>query len=837
MFSMEHFMSKHKIKWITLISLVALFALVFGFALHSAIPSRKAQAISYATTSIFSEGTGADVGSAEVTEGETKANYIGFSFRDGGSVYYRRDLALKWYEAAKQESDDKDDDDKKNDGSNDDGVDKQSLTEDKLSNPAVTRYFGMRFSFQSFAFEKFSITFESAEENITKEGKSKNSLLFKVEEGALKLAVVNAESQKLEGDELDALYITLIEDVSKLTASKDYKDISVAFTEEGAVGEFKLQIKYGDELVALGENDSFTNIGGYFMEYRSSTSTTPNTPITFKADIPNATSAESEVKLIAVKELNGQSFKLNDSGLVEDTEPPALVLNEKVYAYTLGQRFSLTWEAIDVCDDSVSVTRSYYMAKLADKDEDDPSNGVYYKKPTTDDNDYKTLTTSTFFMPTSDGGDLDAEPEEYVSIRFRLNDGRTDSKGKTVEYYVYLTWYAADDSVVTSLPLKVEEGKEQEWLDCIIVNREKGGPAYVGVTANPDAEEEQYRKNEVDEEVFVPAKEAYEKAVADAAKDLSAGNGAYFYLPSLRGLIESRYTDYRNLRFSIYYYKPGVAEGGSVSSATSLRYNNLRFEIAQEGWYKFRVIASDASSNAMKMYLDGSLVTVSGDNVWDIEEIPEFSFYANYTGATIEEQDAQRIGYLDSTYDVTPFTIVATPGYETEYTLYRLDQSKLPAGESVPDYDACWKNAEDYFKRYYKNGEGALVEINKYNPDVTEEDDNWDDTDNAYDWDPDSKLSFRPQEATYYFLQIVVWDAAIGGYSKTGYQVIRVDNPIDRVVARSNWIQNNIVSVVLFSISAVLAIVIIVLFVVKPSDKKLEEVDLEKLKGKKSNKK
>ena len=85
-------------------------------------------------------------------------------------------------------------------------------------------------------------------------------------------------------------------------------------------------------------------------------------------------------------------------------------------------------------------------------------------------------------------------------------------------------------------------------------------------------------------------------------------------------------------------------------------------------------------------------------------------------------------------------------------------------------------------------------------------------------------------------MQIVVWDAAIGGYSKTGYQVIRVDNPIDRVVARSNWIQNNIVSVVLFSISAVLAIAIIVLFVVKPSDKKLEDVDLEKLKGKKGKK-
>ena len=356
-------MSKHKIKWITLISLVALFALVFGFALHSAIPSRKAQAISYATTSIFSEGTGADVGSTKVTEGDDTANYIGFTFRDGGSVYYRRDLALKWYEAAKQEEDKKDEDD-------DDGVDGQSLSEDKLSNPAVERHFAMRFSFQSFAFEKFSIAFESAEENITKEGKATNSLLFKVEDKALKFAVVNAESQKLKDEELDELYITLIEDVSELTASKD---ISVAFTGEGAVGEFLLEIKYGDELVPLGETNAFTNIGGNYLEYRSSTSTTPNMPMTFKADVPGATDKDSAVELIAMKELNGQAFKLNDSGLVEDTEAPALVLNEKVYAYTLGQRFSLTWEAIDVCDDSVSVTRTYYLAKLAEDDGDDPS--------------------------------------------------------------------------------------------------------------------------------------------------------------------------------------------------------------------------------------------------------------------------------------------------------------------------------------------------------------------------------------------------------------------------------------------------------------------------------
>ena len=65
---------------------------------------------------------------------------------------------------------------------------------------------------------------------------------------------------------------------------------------------------------------------------------------------------------------------------------------------------------------------------------------------------------------------------------------------------------------------------------------------------------------------------------------------------------------------------------------------------------------------------------------------------------------------------------------------------------------------------------------------------------------------------------------------------IEVRNPVDIIPGVSQWLQNNTVSVVLFAISGVLAVIIIVLFVVKPSDKTVEEVDLEKLKGRKVNK-
>ena len=45
--------------------------------------------------------------------------------------------------------------------------------------------------------------------------------------------------------------------------------------------------------------------------------------------------------------------------------------------------------------------------------------------------------------------------------------------------------------------------------------------------------------------------------------------------------------------------------------------------------------------------------------------------------------------------------------------------------------------------------------------------------------------------------------------------------------------KNNVLSVVLFSIAAVLAVIVVILFLIKPTDKGVEEIDLEKLKGKK----
>ncbi len=770
-------MNKVKVRFLTIVSLIVLFAVTLALAVSSVLPVRRAQAatpVGYAPDAVFAAGVGGEVGASEAGEGET--SYIQFTLTGGGSAHFRRDLALKWFEAAEASSD------------------------SSAAKPATVKYFEMTFSFPSVEFETFTLSFQSDEENISKDGQAVNALVFeKTAEGALTVKVKDASSQELANSELTAY--TVAEDASAATG--DFVLTFAEATDDAAVaGDYAITLTYGGTTVLT---DKFTNIGGNYMEYRSSAATSPNTPISFTAELPEG-AAEGTVQNVLMKSLNGQSFAL-ENGQVEDNVAPVLVLNEDVYAFTLGQRFSLSYEAIDVCDDTVSVTRSYYMAVKNESGE--------YVAPETDD--YKTLTTSTYFMPVT------SENVEYVSIYFSLDDGRTRTDEEREAERVYLTWYAAEDAEVV---------ESYNGCDYIRVDRDKEGPSYIGFEANDASQKNIF----TDEAAYDSAVRAYQAALNESAAETSAGSGAYLYLPSLRGLIYSDYADYRNLTFTVYYYRETQSVGDSASSASSLDYNELRIEVTESGTYKIRIVASDSSSNDMQYYNeDGDLVSLASNNVWDIENIPEFTVEIGYTGASIEDPGAQDYGYRDRTYTIEDFEIIALSGYIEDYTLYYFDPELLSEGQSMPSYDDCVVNAAEYVTGTYAN---SMVVINPYNDEVTEDDENWDDTDNAYYWDPESSLSFVPQQSGIYFVELLVTDPNLAGMTATAYMAIEVRNPVDIIPGQTYWLENNILSVVLFSISAVLAVVIVILFVVKPSDKKVKEVDLNKLKGnKKSDKK
>ena len=778
-------MNKVKVRFFTLISLIALLIVTFALAVGSVLPGKFAQAVTavdYDPGAVFAAGVGGTVGASEAGEGDS--SYVEFSLSDGGKVHFRRDLALKWYSAA-QEGEEGDPD---------------------AATPGIARHFKLVFSFPSLDFETLTLEFSGDEENISKDGQAVNSIVFiKNDDGSLTAVVKNASQQDMENNAegLDSVTIPAASATGDITV--ELKDP----TAEGAVaGDYAVELTCGETVLS----SEFTNIGGNFMEYRSSAATSPNTPMTFTAELPEG-AAEGATQKVLVKELNGQSFVLTEEGKVHDDTAPVLVLNEEVYAFTLGQRFSLSYEAIDVCDDTVSVTRSYYMAA-----QDDNGDYVAPDASADDDYEYSTLTTSTYFMPVTNG------EVEHVSIYFNLDDGRTRSDDERTAERVYLSWYAAE-SIDQEKPIV----ETLNGCDYIRVDRNEEGPAYVGLTTNDVDQENVYS----DETAFKNECEAYQRALDDAAAATSAGSGAYLYLPSLRGLIYSDYADYRNLQFTVFYYKESQSADESSSSASGLDYNDLRIEVDESGTYRIRIIASDASSNGMEYYnKDGELVTLSSENVWEIDEIPEFTVEIGYTGASIEDPGAQDYGYRDRTYSIEDFEVIALDGYIEDYTLYYFNSSLLGEGQTMPTYDACVENAEDYVTNTYKD---SMVVINTYNSDVTEDDENWDDTDNAYEWDPDSSLSFVPQRSGIYFVELLVTDPNLSGMTARQYMAIEVRNPVDIIPGQSYWLENNITSVVLFSISAVLAVIIVILFVVKPSDKNVKEVDLEKLKGRKKN--
>lgn len=777
-------MNKVKVRKITFLALVALFVLTLSLAIGSLMPVRAWASGSdnnpFNTSTIMGyKEEGADTG------------YLALTLEsDTDTKEYQRKLALKWYEGLAE--------------------DEAAPEGDTRNNPGKAAYFSMTFSLPALNFKTLTFTFSGTEENVSKEALSVNDLVFEKSGEGLVAYVVDASMQaekEKDGFEFPA------EDKHAVTAGED--GYAIRIDEEGcAAGEFNLYV--GETNVG-----KLTNIGVNYLDYSSSTSAKKK-PFVIKAELE-----EGKKQKILVKQISGQTFDLTGGtdgtadedglipvtgGKITDNAPAVLVLNQKVYGFTLGQRFDLTYEVIDVCDNSVSADRSYYMLAYDE-------NGAPVAPDEESSDDYKTLNTSTYFLP-KDSAESAGEEEQFVSIRFAL----TDNKGKGD--FIYLSWYAAMDADSEKPALSSPEG---QGVDYIRVRKpdEISTPEYSVFKA--DAEAQDNILNDPDGKIA-----DYQAKVTELAENLSAGDGAYFYLPSLRELVTSGYADYTDLRFSIYYYKPGQAEGATASSQTNLRYNNLKFEVDKVGVYRFRVLILDKSSNAMELWYDGKLTTVSSSNIWAIEHFPEFSFEVGYNGLTIEDAGEQTQGNTGSSYSVKDFTIVSLGDLDKTYSLYHVDMDKVEGDVDYSDFVEMLD--ADYFDKL--DAAGALREIKVFNDEIDEDDEEkWKEADNDYHWTPGTTPgSFVPMEKGIYIVKLTVADPNRAGAIDNAYLAINVKNSTDITPGQIDWLQNNIVSVILFAIAAVLAVFILVLFFVKPPEKDIEDIDLDKLKGKKCTK-
>lgn len=133
-------MTKSKFRTITIAALSFLLALLLSLAAGMIMPRVSVSAEEYSPSNIFSAGSDTKVTGTE--EGET--SYLAFEHTGtGATAYYRRDLALKWFASKEGAS-----------------------------------YLSLTLAFPEAAFSEYTVSFESAEENITEDEIAKNSILL-----------------------------------------------------------------------------------------------------------------------------------------------------------------------------------------------------------------------------------------------------------------------------------------------------------------------------------------------------------------------------------------------------------------------------------------------------------------------------------------------------------------------------------------------------------------------------------------------------------------------------------------------------------------------------------
>lgn len=795
-------MKRKNKKLLTLLLAGTLCTATVGAAMLSDGKKAAADDVTYTLSEVFGS-EGADVSAKKVVETDT-AETTAFTFADGENVRLKKSLALKWFE-----------------GKND------------------AKYLTVKFAFADLNFKSMAFEVESISAWATEQEKTKNSLVFTNETDGVYAVVLN------DGETLEK--VNAARKVKVEVAAGTEMQFSLTEATDAEDGEFEVLVTAGS--AAAVNVGTFTNVGANHSKYEYD----KMHPLTVVADVETA-DAETTLYL---DEINGQRFDniTTDSEskkVVKDTAAPVLIVNEDLNGFYLGAAYSLNYEVVDVLQDSVTAEGKYYQYNPKDA------------KPIYEDanGNPKKISTSVYFYDTTyekDGKQTsvyEQEKMEYVSILYTVSDAahNTAETKKTYD----LSWYA-----LSTVEKEQGEGATAVKTDFIKLDRSTQGATYKIIDKTNGTNE---KTANYDSQVA-----AYQKLVNEAAKDVYAGSNSSIKFPSLAWLFDDD-NGYRNLKFTICYMTPE-----SSSSTSSLNYDGLKLDTSAEGLYKFKVFATDKASNKMQYYLDGELVDVNSSNIWDIEEIPEFVFEIENRGLKIEDDsvaDRTDTEILDEKYTLTDITVVGASSLKENYALYKLDLSKynnsLEAGkaqitESVLSgisYESLQSAVagklasvtdKNYMKVYYEvyvslvaaavDGSveavaACFTEIKEHNALITEEDvEEWE-AYNKYEWKP-TEQTFKSVEEGEYLILADFWEADLPLQRAAAYKLVVVDSEADSIKGESNWLKQNLVSVILFSIAGVMLIFIIILLLIKPSDETLEDVDAkatEKKSGAKKNK-
>lgn len=706
-----------------------------------------------------------------------------YTISNTGSVKLKRNLALKWYTA-----------------------------KDSVS------YAEVKFGFQDTNFESVTLSMETVSAWATEEGKKTNCIEF----------VKGAE------DKITAYVNPVYEDgeiVSEGKVISNIATISMRLEATGNDGEFNVLLN--GEVMPV----AFENIGANYAEYKAKN----NYPLSFSAKTEN-----DKKTVVCIYEINGQDFTgvTNDYKVV-DNALPVLVVNEKFDGFLLGTKFSFTesdgdYKIIDVLQDAgLSKTLKFYQYN-----------------PTDTEFSYSDLSTTTTFnymaYEKSEGEWTSVYKEagqEYVSIYFEIGDDA--HKGETTETAkakYYLSWYASE--VQTLADVVKGEVDLENGSDWISLNRTEKAPTYNQIIANDTTK----TNDVVDQDGFNAKIATFEKTIQQQAKEKYAGSNEELQIPSVNWLLDDN-NGYRAMKFTISYYSPS-STAGSPSTITNKNFNQLEIPVASEGLYKFKIFATDAAGNPMQYYINGEKVDLTSSNVWDVEEIPSFTFEIKDLGLKVEELSASKLKetkILDMTYTLSTSAIkvVGATDLKKEYKLYKVDYSKSrflqPATLTTVTFAKIAEkvaekglpadgNYHDFYLSIYAellaqelkltdqteidNVKKCFVAVGEKGDTVHNSTDVWE----KYAWNKNS-VSFYTAEEGEYLLLGDFWEGANTSYRAGAYKVISVESKGYSVEGEDNWFEDNIVSVILFAVAGVLLILMIILWTVKPSDERLEDVE------------
>ena len=754
------------------------------------------------------------------TQGETAHAYTMFKIGEDETVEYRQNLAYSW---------------------------RTSATD------SVT--FSMEIGFANTDFERYVIKFQSQQHLLTKESVTENFIVFTPSSVAntLEMSVV----QELDDD-------TVLSPVANFTVGEHVK---ISFGEFND-GEYPLYINGVSTSVA-----SFKNVYEPFATYVSSGDKAV-TPLTFSATF--AEGQQDKTANMVLYDINGQSFELKstkedengntvyETKVVDNAAP--VICFTKTPSYLIdGDSINFDYKVIDVIGTSTRATAYYYILTgeqyaATDLDYDKTE----YESEEKDDNPFVEISSGSSIRIVRDentfipGDMINDNVYGLVKLYYKI----ADRSGSTAQSdIVFVDWYAKDDALVDIKDLK-GSGESSKFLK-LIDNEHKSGLTYAQksdllATGSGDPVLEAYKDS------VKKFQTAYQKKIDEAIaalKDedgnvvgkLFAGTDSRFYLPSFENLTnalgesfdfdladnDEYFTD-RDYKYSIYY------QAKTNSSATSLAANALSIPLTEADVnYRFTIFITDSFGNDMRYptKVDGEIVweTISKDDVWDedfAQLLPYFEFHVSYKEATATPPETLSVAYVNTAYSGVSFSIKGVSGtYSTKYDLYVVDKNALnqQLGQTL-DYETFKGKVEELFNSAETRKFFTTV---KPANSLLETDENYE-MYKELNWNATS-VSFTPRSVEdFYVVRLKLED---NNSKQTTYKYTAVAASVETTSLKgeSDWVENNLVSVILFSVAGLFLVALVVLLVVKPKDKgDIDAVyaeEVEKQNAKKSKKK